>query len=95
MGAPLPLKTQPRRERVIVQFLVNFYFHLCLKIKIDLSIIAGLYHKPREIQLIQWMKGKDKKSRKIRDIAKKFIEKGAWHTHAELIISLLVCSDEE
>ena len=41
------------------------------------------------------MKGKDEKSRKMRDIAKKFVEKGAWHAHSELIISSLVCSEEE
>ena len=81
--------------RVIVQFLVNFYFHLWFEVKIDSSFIAGPYHKLREIQLIQRMKGKDEKSRKMRDIAKKFIEKGAWHAHSELIISSLVCSEEE
>ena len=45
--------------------------------------------------MLQKMQGKDARSREVKEIAKKFVEKGAWHAHTEhLLISLLSSEDE-
>ena len=80
---------------LIVEWVVNAYFFMWFEIKIDSSIISGPYHKLKEVKLIQGMKRKDEGSRKVKDIAKKFIEKGAWHAHSEHILLSLLCSDDE
>ena len=84
-----------RDLRVIVQFLASFYFPMWFEIKADSSIISGPYHKLKEIQLLQKMKGKDMRSKRVKEIAKKFIEKGAWHAHTENLIPSLLSSDKE
>ena len=81
--------------RGIVVFLNTDYFPLWFEIKADSSIIAGPRHKLREIEIIRQMKGKDAKSRKIKEIAMKFGEKGAWHAHSEHVLLALLCSDDE
>ena len=86
-----PLKTL----RGIVTFLATDYFPLWFEIKADSSIIAGPRHKLREIEIVRQMKGKDAKSRKIKEIAMKFGEKGAWHAHPEHVLHALLCSDDE
>ena len=64
--------------RVIMVFVSNFYFPMWVEIKADSSIVQGPYHK-----LLQKMKGEDERSRKVKEIAMKFVEKGAWHAHLE------------
>ena len=78
------------------------YFPMWFEIKADSSIVAGPYHKFREIQIIQAMKkkeeerkGKDKKLKQVREIAEKYIEKGAWHAHSEHLLLALLSSEEE
>ena len=84
-----------KKFRVIVEFVANFYFPMWFEIKADSSIVKGPYHKLREIKILQKMQGKDKRSRKVKEIAMKFVEKGAWHAHTEhLLISLLSSEDE-
>ena len=80
---------------VIVFFTSNFYFPLWSEVKADSSIVRGPHHKLREIQLLQKMKGKEEWSRKVKGIAMKFIEKGAWHAHSEHLIVSLLSSDDE
>ena len=41
------------------------------------------------------MKGKDAKSRKIKEIAMKFGEKIAWLAHLECVLLALLCSNNE
>ena len=41
------------------------------------------------------MKGKDAKSRKIKEIAMKFGEKIAWLAHSECVLLALLCSNNE
>ena len=65
------------------------------EIKTDSSIVAGPHHKLQEIQCVQKMKGKDEILRKVREVAKKYIEKGAWNGHSELCLINLLCSEEE
>ena len=61
----------------------------------DSSIVKGPYHKLKEIRMLQKMQGKDARSKKVKEIAKKLIEKDAWHAHTEhLLISLLYSDDE-
>ena len=81
--------------RVIVEFVVNFYFFMWFEIKTDSSIVSGPYHKLKEIQLLQRMKGKDKRSKKVKEIAMKFVEKGAWNAHTENLLTSLLTSEEE
>ena len=82
--------------RAIVTVCVCLTFHMWFEIKTDSSIITGPYHKFREIQIIQRLKGRDAKSKQAREIAKKFIEKGSWHAHTEhLILSLLSSANED
>ena len=82
--------------RTIVEFEVVFYFPMFFEIKANSSIIAGPHHKLKEIQILQTMKGKDARSKKVKDIAMKFAEKGAWHAHPEhVLLSLLSSADEE
>ena len=82
--------------RAIVTICVCLTFHMWFEIKTDSSIVAGPYHKFREIQIIQRLKGRDAKSKQAREIAKKFIEKGAWHAHSEhIILSLLSSANED
>ena len=81
--------------RVIVEFVSNFYFPMWFEIKADSSIVQGPYHILREIQILQKMKGEDERSMEVKEIAMKFVEKGAWHAHSEhLLVSLLSSSDE-
>ena len=79
----------------IVFYTSNFYFPMWFEVKADSSIVKGPYHKLREIQLLQKMKGKDEWSRKVKEIAMKFIEKGAWHAHSEHLLVSLLSSDDE
>ena len=82
--------------RVIVVFLIGHYFSMWFVIKSTPCITAGPHHKLKEIQLIAKMKGKDERSRKVKSIAMKFVEKGAWHAHSEnSLVSLLKSSKEE
>ena len=84
-----------KKFRVIVVFVSNFYFPMWFEIKADSSIIKGPYHKLREIQLLQKMNVEDDLSKEVKQIAMKFIEKGAWHAHSEhLLVSLLSSSEE-
>ena len=79
----------------IMKYLINGYFFMWFEIKIDSSIVAGPYHVLRQIQCIQEMKGKDEISRKVKEIAKKYIEKSAWNAHTEILITSLLCSEQE
>ena len=81
--------------RAIVEYVIRVYWYMWFEIKTDSSIISGPYHKLREIQCVQRMKGKDEISRKVREIAKKYIEKSAWHAHSELTLATLLSSEEE
>ena len=82
--------------RAIVEFDVIFYFPMFFEIKADCTIISGPHHKLKEIQILRTMKGKDVRSKKVKDIAMKFVEKGAWHAHPEhVLLSLLSSGDEE
>ena len=84
-----------KKFRVIVQYMARFYFPMWFEIKADSSIIRGPYHKLKEIQLLQKMKGTDKLSKTVKQIAQKFIEKGAWHAHSEHLLVSLLSSDDE
>ena len=45
--------------------------------------------------MLKKMLGKDSRSKKVKEIKKKFIEKDAWHAHTEhLLISPLYSDDE-
>ena len=79
----------------IVEFEMIHYFPMWFVIKADSSIIKGPHHKLREIQIVQHLNGKDMRSKKVKEIAMKFIEKGAWHAHSENILLSLLCSPEE
>ena len=81
--------------RAITEFEMTHYFPMFFEIKADSSIIKGPHHKLREIQILQRMKGKDVRSKKVKEIAMKFIEKGAWHAHSENILLSLLSSPEE
>ena len=59
------------------------------EIKTDSLIVSGPYHKLKEIQLVREVKGKDEGSRRVKELAKKFIEKGAWHANSEHLLALL------
>ena len=85
-----------RTLRVIMEYLMSDYFPMFFEIKADSSLISGPHHKLKEIQILQRMKGKDARSKKVREIAMKFAEKGAWHAHSEhILLSLLSSQDEE
>ena len=82
--------------RAINEFNIWMYFPMWFEIKCDSSILAGPYHKLREVQIIQKMKRKkDAKSKQVREIAEHFVEKGAWHAHSEHILLSLLASEEE
>ena len=82
--------------RTIVEFDVIFYFPMFFEIKANYSIVAGPHHKLKEIQILRTMNGKDVRSKKVKEIAMKFVEKGAWHAHPEhVLLSLLSSADEE
>ena len=59
-------------------------------IKADSSIIKGPYHKLLEIQMLQ----KDARSKKVKEIAKRFVERGTWHAHTEPLLVSLLSSDD-
>ena len=84
-----------KKLRLIVEFLVQVYFFMWFEIKTDSSIISGPYHKLKEVKLIQGMKEEDDDSKLVKDIAKKFMEKGAWHAHSEHVLVSLLSSEEE
>ena len=81
--------------RVIIEFVANFYFPMWFEIKADSSIVKGPYHILQEIRMVQKMRGEDDRSKTVKDIAKKFIEKGAWHAHTEHLLVSLLSSDDE
>ena len=81
--------------RAIVGYEMTTYFPMFFEIKADSSIIRGPYHKLKEVEILRRMKGKDARSKKVKEIAMKFAEKGAWHAHSENILLSLLCSPEE
>ena len=80
--------------RAIMEWAI-IYLHMWFEIKANSSIIAGPHHKLKEIQIIQRMKGKDTRSKQVKEIAMKFIQKGAWHAHSEHVLLSLLCSSDE
>ena len=65
------------------------------EIKADSSLIAGPYHKFKEIQLVNKMKGRGEKVKQMKEIAKKYIAKGAWHAHLNHVLLALLSSSSE
>ena len=84
-----------RNLRAIVTYIVCDYYPMWFEIKADSSLIAGPRHKLKEIELISKMKGRDEKSKQVKEIAKKFVQKGAWHAHSEHILLALLSSQNE
>ena len=84
-----------RNLRAIVTYIVCDYYPMWFEIKADSSLIAGPRHKLKEIDLISKMKGRDEKSKQVKEIAKKFVQKGAWHAHSEHILLALLSSQNE
>ena len=80
---------------VIIIFLVGDYFFIWFVIKSSPRITSGPHHKLHEIRLVQAMKGKDERSKKVRDLVKKFVAKGAWHAHSEHVLLCLLNSESE
>ena len=67
-----------KKLRVIIIFLVGDYFFMWFVIKSSPRITSGPHHKLHEIRLVQAMKGKDERSKEVKDLVKKFVAKGAW-----------------
>ena len=81
--------------RAIVTYIVCDYYYMWFEIKADSSLIAGPRHKLKEIELINKLKGRDEKSKQMKEIAKYYVEKGAWHAHPEHVLLALLSSPSE
>ena len=66
-----------RNLRAIVTYIICDYHYMWFEIKADSSLISGSRYKLKEIALISKMKGRDEKSKQVKEIAKKFVQKGA------------------
>ena len=67
------------------------------EIEPDSSLIAGLYHKFKEINF-SWstkLKVVVKKLKHMKEITKTYIAKGAWHAHLEHILLALLSSSSK
>ena len=66
-----------RNLRAVVTYIICDFHYMWFEIKADSSLISGSRYKLKEIALISKMKGRDEKSKQVKEIAKKFVQKGA------------------
>ena len=77
----------------IVKFIVNNYYPIWFDIKVGDSVFRGPHHILKEIDIVNKMNFNTSTAKQVKSIAMKFISKGAWQCHSEILLLTLLFSN--
>ena len=75
--------------RLIVEFIIGVYIPNWFNIKVKHSWIEGPRHMLYQLELLRTQR------KKVTDIVKETVNRGAWYAHPEAVLQTLLCSEDE